>query len=123
MTAVERRIGWDESLARALEYAETAEPGGKSQPSSIDVARRAVEMGSDRDTVIAALLSDPGLRGRLDDARIEQEFGGRIAQLTRGLDQLNAMKEGGQARFDSPEQAEKLRRLLMVADQLELPPG
>ncbi len=114
VTAVERRIGWDESLARALDYAETAEPGGKSRPSSIDVARRAVEMGSDRDTVIAALLSDPGLRGRLDDKLVEQEFGSRIARLTGGLDQLNAMKEGGQTRIDSPEQAEKLRRLLMA---------
>ncbi len=114
VAAVERRIGWDDALARALEYAGSAEPVGKNLPSSIDVARRAVEMGSDRDTVIATLLSDRGLQQRLDAGRIEAEFGATIAQLTRGVVQLNNLKEGGHARLDSPEQAEKLRRLLMA---------
>ncbi len=114
VAAVERRIGWDDALERALDYADNAGPGGKNLPSSIDVARRAVEMGSDRDTVIAALLSARGLHERLDPKTIEAEFGPRVAQLTQGVIQLNSLKEGGTARANSPEQAEKLRRLLMA---------
>ncbi|UCH41957.1 MAG: bifunctional (p)ppGpp synthetase/guanosine-3',5'-bis(diphosphate) 3'-pyrophosphohydrolase [Gammaproteobacteria bacterium] len=86
----------------------------KSIPHCIDVARRVLEMGSDRDAVIATLLSDPGLRGQLDGKTIEKEFGSKIAQLTQGVNQLNTLKDGSPAHIDSPEQAEKLRRLLMA---------
>jgi len=37
-----------------------------------------------------------------------------VARLTRGVNQLNTLKDGKQARLDSPEQAEMLRRLLMA---------
>jgi GTP pyrophosphokinase len=73
-----------------------------------------LELGNDRDAVIATLLSDPALRDVLDIKRIETEFGNKIAQLTQGVNQLNTLKEGTQARINTPEQAEKLRRLLMA---------
>jgi len=114
ITAVTRQIGWDDDLARALDYASTSDHPDKSRPRSIDVARRVLELGSDRDTVIATLLSDPGLRDRLDDKAIEDEFGGEIAKLNLGVNQLNTLKDGTPARIDSPEQAEKLRRLLLA---------
>ena len=111
---VSRQIDWDEGLARAYDYALAAGHEDKRRPRSIDVARRVAELGSDREAIIATLLSDPGLRERLDLKQIEAEFGATIAKLTGGVNQLNTLKEGKQARLNSPEQAEKLRRLLMA---------
>lgn len=109
-----RQPGWDEQLARAFDYAASVGHRDKRRPRSIDVARRVAELGMDRDTVIATLLSDPGLREQFDNARIEAEFGVQVARLTRGVNRLNKLEEGRQARPDSPEQAEKLRRLLLA---------
>jgi GTP pyrophosphokinase len=114
VTAVTQQFGWDDQFARALDYASSSTQLDKSRPRSIDVARRVLGMGSDSDTVIATLLSDPELRDVLDNKRIETEFGSKIARLTEGVNKLNALKEGTQTRIDSPEQAEKLRRLLMA---------
>jgi len=114
IAAVTSQLGWDEQLAKALEYASAAKHQNKSLPRSIDVARRVLDLGNDRDAVIATLLSDPALRDELDFKHIEAEFGGKIAKLTQGVNKLNTLKEGTQARIDTPEQAEKLRRLLMA---------
>jgi len=109
-----RRIGWDQQLDAAFEHAANAAHTDKGKPNSIDVALRVLELGSDREAVIATLLSDPDLRDVLDHKAIEQQFGGKIAQLTQGVKQLNTLKDGSPASFDSPEQAEKLRRLLLA---------
>jgi GTP pyrophosphokinase len=114
IAAVTSQIGWDQELGRATDYASGVKHENKSLPRSIDVARRVLELGNDRDAVIATLLSDPALRDVLDIKRIETEFGNKIAQLTQGVNQLNTLKEGTQARINTPEQAEKLRRLLMA---------
>ncbi len=113
VSTVKQYLDWDEQLGQALDLAATTAPADKSLPHSIDVARRVAEMGSDRDTVVAALLSEPGLRKRVDNGDIEKVFGPRITQLIRGVHQLQSLKDGAQ-RIDSPEQAEKLRRLLMA---------
>jgi len=97
-----------------MDYATGVKHENKSLPASIDVAMRVLELGRDRDAVIATLLSDPALRDVLDIKRIETEFGKNIAQLTQGVNKLNTLKEGTQARINTPEQAEKLRRLLMA---------
>ena len=114
IAAVTRQIGWDEELAKALDYASGAKHQNKSLPRSIDVAERVLDLGNDREAVIATLLSDPALRDVLDIKRIESEFGSEIARLTQGVNKLNTLKEGTQSRIDTPEQAEKLRRLLMA---------
>ena len=111
---LERHFGADEAISRALEYAEAVKQPDKSRPHSIDVAARVIELGSDRDTVVATLLSGPVLFEQLDIGQIEQEFGKRIASLARGVNQLNTLKDGTPAKVDTPEQAEKLRRLLMA---------
>lgn len=97
-----------------MDYASAVKHENKSLPRSIDVARRVLDLGSDRDAVVATLLSDPALRDVLDIKKIETEFGKKIAQLTQGVNKLNTLKEGTQARINTPEQAEKLRRLLMA---------
>jgi len=114
IAAITSEFGWNDQFASALDYATSVEQPDKSRPRSVDVARRVIEMGSDSDTVIATMLSDPGLRDVLDGKRIDAEFGSKIAQLTQGVNKLNTLKEGTQTRIDSPEQAEKLRRLLMA---------
>ena len=108
------KFGWDEPFARALDYAISTGHSDKRRPRSITVANRVLELGMDREAVIATLLSDPGLRELLSIEQIEAEFGVTVARLTRGVNQLNTLKDGKQARLDSPEQAEMLRRLLMA---------
>ncbi len=114
IAAVTSQIGWDEQLTSAFKYASDVGHQVKRLPRSIDVARRMLDLGSDRDAIIATLLSDPALRDVLDIKQIEAEFGRKIAQLTREVNKLNTLKEGTQTRIESPEQAEKLRRLLMA---------
>ena len=114
VATVTSQLGWNDQFASALDYAAAADQPDNGRPRSVDVARRVLEMGSDSDTVIATLLSDPGLRDLLDDKRIEAEFGSNIARLTQGVNQLNNLKEGTQVQIDSPQQAENLRRLLMA---------
>ena len=114
VAAVTADLGWDEQFERAFDYAREIGHCDKKRPRSIDVARRVVSLGLDREAVIATLLSDPGLRERLDLAQIESEFGRNVAHLTRDVNRLNTLKDGKPARHDSPEQAERLRRLLMA---------
>ena len=112
--AATSKFGWDEQFARAYDYAISTGHVDKRRPRSIDVAGRVIELGMDREAVIATLLSDPGLSQVLTTEQIEVEFDATIARLTKGVNQLNTLKEGKGARLDSPEQAEKLRRLLMA---------
>ena len=112
---VSSQFGWDDQLASAFDLAMGAGHKDKSRPRSIDVAKRVVEMGSDREAVIATLLSDPGLRDVLEIKQIETDFGATIAGLTEGVNKLNTLKDvKNQAHINSPEQAERLRRLLMA---------
>ena len=111
---ISEKTDWNDDLSNALDYATNLEHTDKSRPRSIDVVRRVLEMGTDRNTLIATLLSDPELRGLLDTKQIEQEFGKKVALLTRDVNRLNTLQDCNQSRFKSPEQAEKLRRLLMA---------
>lgn len=111
---ISEKISWDDDLSRALDYALNTGHADKSRPRSVDVIRRVLEMGTDRTTLIATLLSDPDLRGELNIADIEQQFGGQVSLLVEGVNRLNKLHESGQVQFNTPEQAEKLRRLLMA---------
>jgi GTP pyrophosphokinase len=111
---ISEKINWDDDISRALDYALDLKHADKSKPRSIDVVRRVLEMGTDRNTLIATLLSDPELRGILDTKGIEQQFGKKVAILTQDVNRLNTLQDCNQSRFKSPEQAEKLRRLLMA---------
>ena len=71
---ISEKIDWEDDISRALDYALNLELTDKSRPRSVDVVRRVLEMGTDRNTLIATLLSDPELRGILDTKQIEQEF-------------------------------------------------
>jgi GTP pyrophosphokinase len=112
--SISEKFEWDESLSRALDYALSIKHVDKSRPRSIDVVNRVLEMGTDPATLMATLLSDPELRGILDTVDIEKEFGSKVALLTRGVNRLHTLQDCNQSRFNTPEQAEKLRRLLMA---------
>jgi GTP pyrophosphokinase len=111
---ISEKINWDDDISRALDYALNLEHVDKSRARSVDVVKRVLEMGTDRNTLIATLLSDPDLRGVLGTKEIEQEFGQKIALLTQEVNRLNTLQDCNQSRFNSPQQAEKLRRLLMA---------
>lgn len=115
---ISTKIAWDDDIALAFEYASNIIHQDKSLPRSIDVALRILDMGSDKNTVVATLLSDPQMAG-LDLEIIEAKFGKTVAQLTKGVHRLNRLQNNSQSRLNhpelkSPEQAEKLRRLLMA---------
>ncbi len=105
---------WDDQFDHALDYALGLEHPDKSQPYSTDVVRRVLELDTDRHTVIATLLTDPALRTVLDTEKVKAEFGPQVAKLSEGVNQLYSLQDGKQATPKSPEQAEKLRRLLMA---------
>jgi len=73
--SISEKINWDDDIGRALDYALAADRIDKSRPRSVDVAKRVLEMGTDRSTLIATLLSEPELQGVLNTADIEKEFG------------------------------------------------
>lgn len=111
---ISEKINWNDDISRALDYALNLVHVDKSIPRSVDVVKRVLEMGIDRNTLIATLLSDPELRGILDTKEIEAEFGEKVALLTRDVNRLNMLQDCSQSRFKSPEQAEKLRRMLLA---------
>ncbi len=111
---ISEKINWNDDISRALDYALNLVHVDKSIPRSVDVVKRVLEMGVDRNTLIATLLSDPDLQGILDTKEIEAEFGKKVALLTRDVNRLNMLQDCSQSRFKSPEQAEKLRRMLLA---------
>ncbi|MCH8104894.1 MAG: bifunctional (p)ppGpp synthetase/guanosine-3',5'-bis(diphosphate) 3'-pyrophosphohydrolase [Proteobacteria bacterium] len=111
---ISEKIDWNDELSRALDYALSTDHIDKSRPRSVDVVRRVLDLGTDRNTLIATFLSDPDLRGELDTPEIEQQFGKKVALLVQGVNRLNTLQDCDQIRINTPEQAEKLRRLLMA---------
>ncbi len=112
--AISSRVGWDDELQQALELACNADKPDKCKPRAIDATARLVDFEVDRDTVLATLLSDKGLQATLSDDDIRDCFGEQVLMLARGVITLNSMQECNEHSFRTPEQAEKLRRLLMA---------
>ena len=86
-----------------------------SVPSSLDVAFLLSELGVDETTLIAALLSTSRLQQQ-DDAvqpmlSLEQQFGDKIMRLVKSVLQLHDFH--GEKISSAPEQAERLRRMLL----------
>ncbi|MFT5658496.1 MAG: GTP pyrophosphokinase [Gammaproteobacteria bacterium] len=108
-----KKIAWDADIDCALNHAIEIDHQDKSLPHSTDVVLRVLEMGCDKNVVIATLLSDPQLSALKPDV-IESQFGKKAALLTQGVNQLNTLQHSSQSRVKDPEQAEKLRRLLMA---------
>ncbi len=109
-----QKLEWGDDLERALEIAYTAPAPEKCKPRALDALLRLLEFDVDRSTVLATLVSDRGLFDQFNDSHIKQEFGDDVALLAQGVKTINDMKECNELSFRTPEQAEKLRRLLMA---------
>ena len=91
-------------------------PADKSLPDSLDVALLLSELGSDETTLIVALLSTTLLIDSPEATDLESIFGEKIISMVKNVCQLHAFQA-----YDideTPDQAERLRRMLlsMVGD-------
>ncbi len=101
-------------LRRALDYVLAIQEHDKQRPRGLDVADILRGMSVDETTLVAALLSDPQLRGPQHLAVVKQEFGEDMAELVNSVHWLNSFKECKQEMIQPPEQAERLRRMLLA---------
>ncbi|VAW51943.1 Inactive (p)ppGpp 3'-pyrophosphohydrolase domain / GTP pyrophosphokinase, (p)ppGpp synthetase I [hydrothermal vent metagenome] len=82
-----------------------------SMPSSLDVALLLSELGADETTLIVTLLSSTQLMEQADAKKMERIFGRDIMQLVNNVIQLHEFH--GERDDSSPEQVERLRRMLL----------
>jgi len=80
-------------------------------PSSLDVALLLSELGSDETTLTVALLSSSQLIKTADIEVLEKTFGNEIMKLVESVIQLHEFR--GESDEASPEQVERLRRMLL----------
>ena len=86
-------------------------PAEGALPSSLDVALLLSELGCDETTLIVALLSSTQLIKTVDLDSLQKTFGENIINLVKGVFQLHNFH--GEQDEASPEQIERLRRMLL----------
>ncbi|MBT8135030.1 MAG: RelA/SpoT family protein, partial [Gammaproteobacteria bacterium] len=107
-------VGYDvdeDSLLRYACYMVWELPTEGSMPSSLDVALLLSELGSDETTLIVAMLSSTRLMKEADLEEMERIFGAEIMRLVDSVLQLHEFR--GERDESSPEQVERLRRMLL----------
>lgn len=110
---IEKSLKWDDDLDRALDLALEAKQEDKSLPIGVQVLPYILQLSRDKATVITTLLSDQNFRDT-ENKQIEKEFGNDVAKLLKGVFKLHDITICD-SEFDStPEQAERLRRLLLA---------
>ena len=80
-------------------------------PNSLDVALLLSELGADETTLIVALLSSNHLINTVESERLFKIFGTNIMQLVESVMRLHEFH--GERDESSPEQVERLRRMLL----------
>ncbi len=83
-------------------------------PISLDVASTLINLQVDQVTIIATLLSDIRLNESFSIEYIEEEFSPVIAMLVKNMRWLHNFKAPHENGVTIPEQAEKLRRMLLA---------
>lgn len=86
-------------------------PADDSMPCSLDVALLLSELGSDETTLIVSLLSTTRLIKSPQAVSLEAVFGKKIMSMVRNVGQLHDFKVYDID--DTPDQAERLRRMLL----------
>jgi GTP pyrophosphokinase len=105
----------DERLAEALRTAVSHKGGDHRRPRALDVAEILRLLGVDRETLIATLLLEAFMDGRLSEARVREHYGEVVAALVRSVHWMLTFKEEApRESATGPEQAERLRRLLLA---------
>ena len=100
----------DELLRKACEIVWPL-PADNDMPSSLDVALLLSELGSDETTLIVSLLSTTLLMNSPQAAGLEAIFGKKIMSMVKNVCRLHAFKVYDID--DTPDQAERLRRMLL----------
>ena len=80
-------------------------------PNSLDVALLLSELGTDETTLIVTLLSSSNLMQTTDANQLQKIFGSNIMQLVQSVIRLHEFH--GERDDSSPEQVERLRRMLL----------
>ncbi len=111
---ISAKIAWDDDLEQALEMAYHARKPEKCRPRALDAVLRLIEFDVDRHTIIATLVSDMGLKDSFNEEQIKQRYGDQVLTLARGIHTINSFQDCNEHSFRTPEQAEKLRRLLLA---------
>ena len=75
---------------------------------------RLIDFEVDKNTILATLVSDMTLKDSFNEKAIAAQFGDQVLMLAKGVFTLNSIQECNEETFNTPEQAEKLRRLLMA---------
>jgi GTP pyrophosphokinase len=104
----------DNTLAEALKLAVSYRGEDPRRPVALDVAETLRLLGVDRETLIATLLIDAYMDRRLSEAGMRQRFGDAVAGLVRSVHWMLTFKEETPSLAAGPEQAERLRRLLLA---------
>ncbi len=112
--SISAKLDWNDKLQQALELAWNAPKPDKCRPRALDAVLRLLDFAVDEKTILATLVSDMGLRDSLSDDDIKLQFGDEVLMLARGVIKLNSFQDCNENSFRTPEQAEKLRRLLMA---------
>ncbi|WP_018872643.1 bifunctional (p)ppGpp synthetase/guanosine-3',5'-bis(diphosphate) 3'-pyrophosphohydrolase [Thioalkalivibrio sp. ALJ16] len=101
-----------EQLRDALELALEAVEASGLESHPLDVAETLRHLNVDRQTLVATLLVPAYLADHLDAAAIEGRFGAATARLTTNVAAL--VRRRFETPAGRPEQAERLRRMLMA---------
>ncbi|MBS3799834.1 MAG: bifunctional (p)ppGpp synthetase/guanosine-3',5'-bis(diphosphate) 3'-pyrophosphohydrolase, partial [Thioalkalivibrio sp.] len=99
-------------LAQALDLALQAADADGLESHPLDVAEILRHLNADRPTLIATLLVPVYLAGHTDSPTLERDFGPAIARLTANVAAL--VRRRFETPAGRPEQAERLRRMLMA---------
>lgn len=111
---ISQKIAWDDQLQSALEMAYQAPQPHKCRPRALDALLRLLDFEVDKATILATLLSDMGYKDSISEKEIETRYGKQVLKLVQGVFTVNSMQECNEQGFRTPQQAEKLRRLLMA---------
>jgi len=102
----------DVQLSAAITYALNSVDASGLQTHPLDVAEILRQLNVDRQTLIATLLIPAVFAKRLTHEQMAQQFGEVVARLTDNVSEL--VRRRFEAPTDRPEQAERLRRMLLA---------
>lgn len=100
-------------VRRACEYVWRVQDARSDMPSSLEVALILAELGVDETTLLVTLLSDRRLRNADFENTIKNEFGDDIKHLVDSVLWLHDLNLDT-SKQSTPEQAERLRRMLLA---------
>ncbi|HID82496.1 MAG TPA: HD domain-containing protein, partial [Thiotrichales bacterium] len=101
---------YTQALQRVQQAGDIQEP----LPSGEDVVTILRQLGADEETQIAALLSEHRLMDTLSLEEIEETFGSTIHGLVKNVRWLNQFRPCLKEEIQTPDKAERLRRLLLA---------